>query len=1202
MKLGGVKCHILAYIIFSFILNLTWVSQVFCYDTNIAHPGIAEMAVKLYNKNSDNKISVEQLNWIKQGAQAEDVPTRWLNHFYDPVYNRGLNFLGQHVTAKEWSKNFQEQTNYALGDRSWPRALSDYRKGDYKDAFKELGQNIHLVSDVLVPAHTREDIHAVPPDSYEQYVKNNWTTLSKDLKSEITDKNSLDDIFDEAANYSNSNFYSDDTIEDKKYKINKVVSLKPYSFNKNTNLFVAQIINSDGNIVDSYLTEGSDWKKDNKNKTVNDSIVLSSYAKDLLPKAVGYSANVIKLFFNEAKNNQTDKLPLFRVGLNGIANYLAGTAVTVAENFYNSVNAQQPQAKIIASANDSISNSVVENPQILDGDLVNNKPQIKTVIKSNNLSTSPQNEVTVDKALGPISSTQPIIPVLDSHNVPIGGDSDSYYYSGGSSQTVSTKVVSQLVVETSSSPAYVVSTTIIVNDIILPTSTSQNLSIVTSSVVVSSTDIIYTTSTVEEVVSSTIIASTTQEIFSTSTISDTSSISFLTTSSVDLITSSTDDLLLLVTSTEDIVVVTSSPSSSLVIPDVVINEVAWAGTSAVTDQDEYIELFNNTNHDINLFPSGEVSKWWKIIIGDKEISLSKIVNPIIPKNGYYLLERTDDRTVNEIPADVIYSGVLKNSGEKIILIDGAGQLVDELDNSSGWFAGSDVSYASMERMSSRKPSSDDKNWQTNQGPRLIGKVDGGGDDIPLRGSPKQPNFGPIVLKSKQLEDHRVLKKSNFPYILTYYEIPVGKKLTVDPGVVIKTYYPDSKIVVNGYLDINGADNDKVIITSGRDKNLSGDNFDEVFGVRNEPAQSKDWQGMVFNPYSLDNITGLEMRYAGKDFKIPGSNMWDSLVSHSIHADNAVINIKDSVFNDNGDTVIFLQNSTSSINNTILNNGNLAIENYGGELKLNDVSFGGFSNSNGPVYIKNIWPEYASINFNQNSKDVLFIDQAIIKSDIDIDTKTPLLLKDITIDDDVKVDVEAGVTIELPRYANFFVKGTLNLNGDKNNPINLVGSEPLDNYNYWGRLIFDGGHGNFKSSNISGGWGSIATYDSFQGMIVVKNGDLNLDDCQLLNSRPPGNSLEIDGSSVTIKNSTIGYLGSKPNFDNTNGIKINSGDLTLDNTNLLNLDTGLVSGNTIDLPNLKLNNMDIRNFINVGKFWDPSIWYIDFISTSTSPAG
>ena len=92
---------------------------------------------------------------------------------------------------------------------------------------------------------------------------------------------------------------------------------------------------------------------------------------------------------------------------------------------------------------------------------------------------------------------------------------------------------------------------------------------------------------------------------------------------------------------------------------VVINEIAWMGTET-SSYDEWIELKNTTENDIDLAN-------WKLIStdGSPEINLTGI----IPAYGYFLLERTDDNSVLNITADLIYSGTLSNTGERLELKD-----------------------------------------------------------------------------------------------------------------------------------------------------------------------------------------------------------------------------------------------------------------------------------------------------------------------------------------------------------------------------------------------------------------------------------------------------------------------------------------------------------------------------------------------------
>ncbi|MFA6424375.1 MAG: lamin tail domain-containing protein [Candidatus Magasanikbacteria bacterium] len=1170
MNNGGNKfCKFFGFIIFIIVLNLVFVRQVFCYDSNIAHPGIADLAVKQYNQNNSQKISVEQLGWIKSGAIEEDTPTRWFNHFYDPIYNRGLWFGKQHDSAKVWAKDSSKQTEFAMGDNSWQRAINDYRKGNTELAFKELGHSIHLVSDMLVPAHTRDSIHAVPPDSYEQYVKKNWSTVSKNIKGEVVDKNSLEEIFDDVAKYSNGNFYSDNTIESNKYNINKIIKLDPYSFNNKVELFVAYTQNSDGSLTKSHLTGGTDWKND-KN-TVNNSTILSDHASHLLPKAVGYSANTIKLFLTETQKNEKEKLPFFRVNLGGLFNTGVGKIISVAESVYDSALSQTPDDKISSGSNTSNQPST-------------NIPNESPITVPNPSTNQPVNA-------SPVLSTPNPNPNNPIQN--ISPPSSGQYSGGGGGSSANPVIISPTVIEQTSVNTLTTTTS-------TSTTTSTDASSSTPNNTTSTTD--FTTSTITDTITSTSTTQTTSTTDFTSSTVDIPPSPTSTTSTIDIPTStpdtdtptSTTTTTTPNTDTPTSTTTTSTPDPVPPAPDVVINEIAWAGTSATTDQDEYIELYNNTDQDILLFPSTNTLKW-KIMFGDVQISIKTTINRVIPKNGYYLFERTDDRTVNEIAADIIYTGALNNTGERVRLLDGNGQLVDEVNASAGWFAGSASSYSSMEKINPRLSGNTSTNWQTNEGPRFEGKVDNGGDDVPLNGSPKQSNFGSIVLKSSQRENVRTLRKSDFPYILTYYEIPVSKTLNVDAGAVIKTYYAGSKIDVKGNLNINGSDTNKVIMTSGRDVNFSEEKYKTIFGTRTGSLQAKDWQGIMLYVSSTANLIGLDMRYAGKLFKAPLANMYDPLVSQAIRSNDATLNINNSIFNDNGDTTIYLSKSNSIIKNSNLKNGIFAIENYDGSLELENLNIDNYSNTNGPVYVKNIWPKMVQINLTNNITNNVVIDQVSFTSSTTINKDIPMTWQNITIEPNITVDVSAGTNIKLPEYSNLHVKGNLNLNGTENEPINIDPVQKLANY-YWGRIIIDGGKANFVNANISGGRGSIWN-DNYQGMVTVKNGNLDMQNCQLLDSRAPGNTLEITSSTVKINNSSIGYIGSKPNFANTNGIKIYSGELTLDNTNLMNLDTGILSASFNPLPSLYLNNMDIRNFMNVNLYWDPIIWFSGF-ATST----
>ena len=129
--------------------------------------------------------------------------------------------------------------------------------------------------------------------------------------------------------------------------------------------------------------------------------------------------------------------------------------------------------------------------------------------------------------------------------------------------------------------------------------------------------------------------------------------------------------------------------------DILINEIAWMGNT-ISASDEWIELFNNTEENINL------DGWiLKSDDGSPEINLSGSIN----SKSFYLLERTDDNSIKNIKADKIYSGSISNSGENFILYDNQSTVIDRASFASGWPFGSNTTKQTIER-------SDFNSWQT----------------------------------------------------------------------------------------------------------------------------------------------------------------------------------------------------------------------------------------------------------------------------------------------------------------------------------------------------------------------------------------------------------------------------------------------------------------------------------------------------------
>ena len=107
-----------------------------------------------------------------------------------------------------------------------------------------------------------------------------------------------------------------------------------------------------------------------------------------------------------------------------------------------------------------------------------------------------------------------------------------------------------------------------------------------------------------------------------------------------------------------------------------ISEIAWMGT-AVSGSNEWIELANDASTPVDL--SG-----WHIEAEDGSPNI--LLSGSIAANGYYLIERTDDTTVPNIPADLVaaFGNGLSNSGETLKLKDAGGLVIDTVIGGADW--------------------------------------------------------------------------------------------------------------------------------------------------------------------------------------------------------------------------------------------------------------------------------------------------------------------------------------------------------------------------------------------------------------------------------------------------------------------------------------------------------------------------------------
>ncbi len=263
-----------------------------------AHAALTEAIINKYNAAyPDAEIDAEFRFDLIRGSKEEDDDNRFLNHFYDPVRDRGLSFGG-----KSWmrSKSWAEDDANAF---TWTAGLEAYAREDYHRAFLILGHVLHLLEDAAVPEHVRNDMHLLD-SPYEAFTK---TLVPAPDKASPIVLGSLGDYFDAMAAYTNAGFYSADTIGDAAYPGPKPDYVAQegryrYGFKRDAGGGEYHLVHyvtagkyEWASIADSYFLDHEGGK------------ILADYWRLLSAKAVRYGAGMARSFIAEGEKLKKER-------------------------------------------------------------------------------------------------------------------------------------------------------------------------------------------------------------------------------------------------------------------------------------------------------------------------------------------------------------------------------------------------------------------------------------------------------------------------------------------------------------------------------------------------------------------------------------------------------------------------------------------------------------------------------------------------------------------------------------------------------------------------------------------------------------------------------------------------------------------------------------------------------------------------------
>lgn len=261
--------------------------SVSAFDNDVTHPMISKVGVLI----ASSTLSLTDVADIERGSKEEDIAPRWIHHFNDPLYERGLTLgLRKFMQASVWA-------NSPVNDLSWDKSVYEYVWGDRTKGLEGLGHALHLLQDSAVPEHTRNDEHAFG-SVFEKYAMDKTVVVPDSAATCF----SISECFRSLSYFSNTNFFSADTIFAKQYRL-------PDNFEtnvENLEIFAVSRLFATNESYRLFKIERRAGTR--KNKFTLDDIdnkIYSDYWRLLSRQAVAHTAALTKLFFIQAEEERT---------------------------------------------------------------------------------------------------------------------------------------------------------------------------------------------------------------------------------------------------------------------------------------------------------------------------------------------------------------------------------------------------------------------------------------------------------------------------------------------------------------------------------------------------------------------------------------------------------------------------------------------------------------------------------------------------------------------------------------------------------------------------------------------------------------------------------------------------------------------------------------------------------------------------------
>lgn len=218
--------------------TLTCASPALAYKTS-THADITRESLSRSRSYTDSQVLFDASDDVLErlaifGSIWEDLPFRFVHHFYDPVFVRGLVIAG----SKRGKPAVDRAWDSGEADYSWTHARNymfealtatdiEARQASARKLARSLGHVVHLLQDMAQPSHTRNDAHvshseeptgllakAFNPSHLEDWAQNHPAEVQAMIAAAhgAAEVSSFNEAFETTARLSNLHFFSDDTI------------------------------------------------------------------------------------------------------------------------------------------------------------------------------------------------------------------------------------------------------------------------------------------------------------------------------------------------------------------------------------------------------------------------------------------------------------------------------------------------------------------------------------------------------------------------------------------------------------------------------------------------------------------------------------------------------------------------------------------------------------------------------------------------------------------------------------------------------------------------------------------------------------------------------------------------------------------------------------------------------------------------------